>query len=84
MDEIKDVKQALSLMKNYVLLSKPYGGSPLYYILKDDYIMVVNDNLKAYITIDDFISAFHESKFYILKDSFDQLVIKQEFIKLRQ
>ena len=82
-NSITSYEQALDLLDNYLLISKPYGSSSLIYQKKDDKILVFNQNAKYYISFEKFREDFHLSKFYIFK-SLDELEIDQEHHNLRQ
>lgn len=81
--KITDPKQALQLLKNYILISKAYGSNSCLYALSKDKILVINDTRKYYITEYEFISDFFLADYYIYK-GLSELEIDQEFRKLRQ
>lgn len=81
--KINSCKQALQLLRNYILISKGYGTKSCLYALSKDKILVINETRKYYITQQEFINDFNMFDFYIYKD-LSELEIDQEFRKLRQ
>ena len=83
-NKIESAKLALLLLNNYLLISKPYGQSAkIYALMSDGTILVINENLKYYISKNDFLNDFNLSPFYIYKN-LDEVDIDQEFRNLRQ
>ena len=83
-NKIESVKVALVLLNNYLLISKPYGASSKIYVLASNgSILVINENLKYYISKEEFQEEFNLAPFYIYKN-LDEIEIDQEFRNLRQ
>lgn len=83
-NKIENVKVALVLLNNYLLISKPYGASSkIYALASNGSILVINENLKYYISKKEFQEEFNLAPFYIYKN-LDEIEIDQEFRNLRQ
>ena len=83
-NKIESAKLALLLLNNYLLISKPYGqNSKIYALMSDGKILVINENLKYYISKNEFVNDFNLAPFYIYKN-LDDIDIDQEFRSLRQ
>lgn len=83
-NKIENVKVALTLLNNYLLISKPYGASSkIYALASNGSILVINENLKYYISKDEFQEEFNLAPFYVYKN-LDEIEIDQEFRNLRQ
>jgi len=84
LQEIKSYEIAIKLLDNYLLISRPYGeASSIYAKASDGSILVINQNIKYYITKEDFKEHFNLARFYIYKD-LNEVEIDQEFRNLRQ
>ena len=86
--------EGLFLVEGWHLVSEAYNagiltevltlnGNNVDFEIKDDKILVFNQNVKYYISFEKFREDFHLSKFYIFK-SLDELEIDQEHHNLRQ
>ena len=83
-NKIENVKVALVLLNNYLLISKPYGASSkIYALASNGSILVINENLKYYISKKEFQEEFNLAPFYVYKN-LDEIEIDQEFRNLRQ
>lgn len=83
-NKIENVKVALTLLNNYLLISKPYGASSkIYALASNGSILVINENLKYYISKDEFQEEFNLAPFYVYKN-LEEIEIDQEFRNLRQ
>ena len=83
-NKIESVKVALVLLNNYLLISKPYGASSkIYALASNGSILVINENLKYYISKKEFQEEFNLAPFYVYKN-LDEIEIDQEFRNLRQ
>ena len=83
-NKIENVKVALVLLNNYLLISKPYGASSkIYALASNGSILVINENLKYYISKEEFQEEFNLAPFYVYKN-LDEIEIDQEFRNLRQ
>lgn len=81
---INDINEALTLLKEHNLISKPYGGKPIMYSLQENKILVVNNNLKTYISLEQFKEDFKNSVFYYMDVDTKENEIIQEHISYRQ
>ena len=83
-NKIENVKVALVLLNNYLLISKPYGASSkIYALASNGSILVINENLKYYISKEEFQEEFNLAPFYVYRN-LDEIEIDQEFRNLRQ
>lgn len=84
MIRINNFQEAMQLIKEYTLISKPYGSKPIFYCLYDGKIMMINNNLKTFTTADEFEEHFNNSIFYYQEIDVDEIEIFQDYIKHRQ
>lgn len=82
-NKIKNSKDALILLDNYILMSSGYGIDSCLYILNKDMILVINNTRKYYISKEKFVEDFDLLDFYVYKN-ISEIEIDQEFHKLRQ
>lgn len=85
MERILDIKVALQLLKeHHTLVSKPYGQKGILYTLCDDLILVQNNNLKSFITLDQFKDDFNTYPMYYIEIKSKDEEIDQTHIVYRQ
>lgn len=72
MDKIEDYSHAIELLKQgEILVSASFGGPVTYYYLKEQSIIIQNNNLKARITVDEFQKAYQSGNFYLYETDND-------------
>lgn len=85
MERIISIKHALELLKeHHSLVSKPYGQKGIIYTLYGDRILVQNNNLKSFITLDEFKEHFEMYPFYYVEIKSSEEEIDQNHILYRQ
>ena len=82
-ERITSLKQALELLNNNILISKPYGSPSSLYIKQGDMILVLNTNKRYFITLSQFQEDFLLGDFYIFQNG-EETEIDQEHKNLRQ
>ncbi len=69
MKQITTLKEALYLLKEgECFISRSFGNTLTYYYYRNGVIYLRNANLKANISLDEFIDAFDKGKFYLFEN----------------
>lgn len=83
MEQIINLNEALELLNTNILIASNYNIKRMLFIKSNNKILVINENIKYYITIQEFINDFFNYKFYLYKN-LEDLDIDQEIRSLRQ
>lgn len=83
MEQIINLNEALELLNTNILIASNYNIKRMLFIKSNNKILVINENIKYYITIQEFINDFSNYKFYLYKN-LEDLDIDQEIRSLRQ
>ena len=85
MERILNIDEALELLKkHHTLISKPYGSKGILYTLYGNKVLVQNNNLKSYVSIDQFKEDFNLYPFYYVEIKSSEDEIDQTHIVWRQ
>lgn len=85
MEKIKTLAVALDYLVNKnAILCKHNKGNVIYYVYKDNMIMLFNTQLKGYISIDNFKDDFYINNYYLYDNTESILEIDQEIKPIRQ
>lgn len=82
--EITNTNDALKLMEEYILVSINYKKNILLFTLRDNLVLIQNDNISTKLSKDDFRTLFINEKFAIYKPISECSEINQDYIIYRQ
>lgn len=85
MEKINNLKEALELLKeHHTLVGKPYGSKGILYTLCEGMVLVQNNNLKSFISIEQFKEDFYLYPMYVIEIKTKEEEIDQNHIVWRQ
>ncbi len=83
MKQINNLNEALELLNTNILIASNYNIKRIFFMKSNNKILVINENIKCYITVQEFINDFLNYKFYLYKN-LEDIDIDQEIRLLRQ
>ena len=83
MKQINNLNEALELLNTNILIASNYNIKRIFFMKSNNKILVINENIKYYITVQEFINDFLNYKFYLYKN-LEGIDIDQEIRLLRQ
>ena len=85
MERVLNINEALELLKkHHTLVGKPYGSKGILYTLCGDKILVQNNNLKSFVSLEEFKEDFNLYPFYYVQIKSTDEEIDQTHIVYRQ